>query len=71
MPSGDADVMLACKDASTFGTTSDIEMEQCAAELRYRLARWEHEVQSRAWDLYISPVPGGDAEVMLACKDAL
>ena len=30
--SGGADVMLACKDAPTFGTTSDIETEQYAAE---------------------------------------
>jgi hypothetical protein len=28
VPSGDAAVMLACKEASTFGTTSEIDMEQ-------------------------------------------
>ena len=57
MPSGDADVMLACKYASTFGTTSDIEMEHGSAELRCRLAQREYEVRSCAWDLYFFMMP--------------
>ena len=38
MPSGDADVMLACKDASTYGTTSDIEMEHDSAGIEITLS---------------------------------
>ena len=49
--------MLACRPEWAYGTTSDIEMEQCAAESRYRLARWERGARSRAEDLYPYVMP--------------